>query len=162
MNIIPIPLLPSKTFVLYILFFPVFFSRCDGLVYNISFLHICWYFVSGSWRTEFSGRTAHSSLVINLNLFKIETWFLKNREVGFLYNFSFSNLKLINKLHYDPLMMQQKEPRRKHPCVLPKKVAFVVWVPNSALIGNDGCYLRASCMLPACFLLYCYCRSRPD
>ena len=72
MNIIPIPLLPSKTFVLYILFFPVFFSRCDGLVYNISFLHICWYFVSGSWRTEFSGRTAHSSLVINLNLFKIE------------------------------------------------------------------------------------------
>ena len=47
-------------------------------------------------------------------------------------------------------------------CVLPKKVAFLVWVPNSALIGNDGCYLRASCMLPACFLLHCYCRSRPD
>ena len=89
MNIIPIPLLPSKTFVLYILF-PCFFSRCDGLVYNISFLHICWYFVSGSWRTEFSGRTAHSSLVINLNLFKIEKYFLKNREGGFIYNFSLS------------------------------------------------------------------------
>ena len=29
-------------------------------------------------------------------------------------------------IHYDPLMMQQKEARRKHPCVLPKKVDFVV------------------------------------
>ena len=58
----------------------------------------------------------------------------------------------IHKLHYDPLMMQQKEARRKHTCVLPKKVAFEVWVPNSTLIGNDGCYLHASCMLPACFL----------
>ena len=29
-------------------------------------------------------------------------------------------------LHYDLLMMQQKEARRKHPCVLPKKVAFLV------------------------------------
>ena len=50
-------------------------------------------------------------------------------------------------------MMQQKEARRKHPCVLPKKVAFLVWVPNSALIGNDGCYLCASCMLPSTLLL---------
>ena len=108
MNIIPIPLLPSKTFVLYILFFPVFFSRCDGLVYNLSFLHICWDFVSGSWRTEFSGRTAHSSLVINLNLFKIETWFLKNREVGFLYNFSFSNLKLFNNTLFESENERQK------------------------------------------------------
>ena len=41
-------------------------------------------------------------------------------------------------------------------CVLPRKVAFVVWVFDSALIGSDGCYLRASCMLPACFLLYYY------
>ena len=38
-------------------------------------------------------------------------------------------------------------------CVLPKKVAFLVWVPNSALIGNDGCYLCASCMLPSTLLL---------
>ena len=29
-------------------------------------------------------------------------------------------------VHYDPLMMQQKEARRKHTCVLPKKVAFMV------------------------------------
>ena len=36
------------------------------------------------------------------------------------------HLGAIHKLHYDPLMMQQKEPRRKHPCVLPKKVAFLV------------------------------------
>ena len=57
-----------------------------------------------------------------------------------------------------PLMMQQKEACRKHPCVLPKKVAFLVWVPNSALIGwwvLHACFLHASCVLPACFLLYC-------
>ena len=41
-------------------------------------------------------------------------------------------------------MVQQKEARRKHPCVLPKKVACLVWVPDSALIGNGGCFLRAS------------------
>ena len=29
-------------------------------------------------------------------------------------------------IQYDPLMMQQKEARRKHTCVLPKKVAFLV------------------------------------
>ena len=29
-------------------------------------------------------------------------------------------------IQYDPLMMQQKEARRKLPCVLPKKVAFLV------------------------------------
>ena len=56
-------------------------------------------------------------------------------------------------MHCDSLMMQQKEARRKHSCVLPKKVAFVVWVFDSALIGNDGCYLRASCMLPSILLL---------
>ena len=38
-------------------------------------------------------------------------------------------------------------------CVLPKKVAIVVWVFDSALIGNDGCYLCASCMLPSTLLL---------
>ena len=47
-------------------------------------------------------------------------------------------------------------------CVLPRKVAFVVWIFDSALIGSDGWYLRASCMLSACFLLYYYCRSRPN
>ena len=81
-------------------------------------------------------------------------------------------------------MIQQKEACRKHPCVLPKKVAFLVWVPNFALIGWWGlpvyflhascklpacflhaslpascvlptCFLHASCMLPECFLLYC-------
>ena len=50
----------------------------------------------------------------------------------------------VKNIHYDPLMMQQKEARRKHPCVLPKKVACLVWVPDSALIKNDGCFLRAS------------------
>ena len=29
-------------------------------------------------------------------------------------------------IQYDPLIMQQKEARRKHPCVLPKKVACLV------------------------------------
>ena len=33
---------------------------------------------------------------------------------------------LLKLIQYDPLMMQQKEARRKHPCVLPKKVAFLV------------------------------------
>ena len=32
----------------------------------------------------------------------------------------------VMNLHCDPLMMQQKEARRKHPCLLPKKVAFLV------------------------------------
>ena len=63
-------------------------------------------------------------------------------------------------IHCDPLMMQQKEARRKHTCMLPKKVAYLVWFSNSVLIGNDGCYLRASCMLPACFLLYYIVHSR--
>ena len=40
--------------------------------------------------------------------------------------------------------MQQKEARSKHPCVLPKNVAFLVWVPDSVVVGNDGCFLRAS------------------
>ena len=39
----------------------------------------------------------------------------------------------IGQIHYDPLMMQQKEARRKHTWVLPKKVAFLVRVPDSAL-----------------------------
>ena len=52
-------------------------------------------------------------------------------------------------------MMQQKEARRKHPCVLPEKVVFLVWVSDSALIWwwvLPACFLRASCVLPACFL----------
>ena len=93
-------------------------------------------------------------------------------------------LQKSKQIQYDPLMMQQKEACRKHPCVLPKKVAFLVWVPNSALIGwwvlpayflhasymllacflhaslhascmLPACFLHASWMLPECFLLYC-------
>ncbi len=41
-------------------------------------------------------------------------------------------------------MMQQKEARRKHTCMLPKKVVYLVWFSDSVLIGNDGCYLHAS------------------
>ena len=36
------------------------------------------------------------------------------------------HLNIFLDIQYDPLMMQQKEARRKHPCVLPKKVAFLV------------------------------------
>ena len=39
--------------------------------------------------------------------------------------FFFPLIKLV-EIHYDPLMMQQKEARRKHPWVLPKKVAFLL------------------------------------
>ena len=33
---------------------------------------------------------------------------------------------LIEDIHYDPLMMSQKEAPRKHPWVLPRKVAYLV------------------------------------
>ena len=39
-------------------------------------------------------------------------------------------------IHYDPLMMSQKDSPRNHPWVLPKKVASLVRVPDSRL--NDG------------------------
>ena len=32
----------------------------------------------------------------------------------------------LTNLHYNPLMIQQKEARKKHPWVLSKKVAFLV------------------------------------
>ena len=38
-----------------------------------------------------------------------------------------------------------QEARRKHPCVLPKKVAFLVLVPDSAM-------MCASCVLPSVLL----------
>ena len=38
-----------------------------------------------------------------------------------------SKLKFfLNYIHCNPFMMQQKKARRKHPCVIPKKVAFLV------------------------------------
>ena len=59
------------------------------------------------------------------------------------YDF-FLNILVTHDIHSDQLMMQQKEARRKHPCVLLKKVVFLVWVSDSALIGYDGCFLCAS------------------
>ena len=47
----------------------------------------------------------------------------------------------IHYIHYAPLMMSQKESPRNHPWVLPKRVASLVWVPDSRLIVNDGWYL---------------------
>ena len=44
-------------------------------------------------------------------------------------------------IHYAPLMMSQKESPRNHPWVIPKKVACLVWVPDSRLIVNDGWFL---------------------
>ena len=42
--------------------------------------------------------------------------------------FSFSKIDKYceENIHYDPLMMSQKEAPRKHPCVLPRKVAYLV------------------------------------
>ena len=45
--------------------------------------------------------------------------------INFVENTTYCITKVVY-IHYDPLMMQQKEARRKHPCVLPKKVAFLV------------------------------------
>ena len=42
-------------------------------------------------------------------------------------------------IHYDPLLIKQKEARRKD-CVLPKKVALLVWVPDSAFYTAVTCY----------------------
>ena len=44
-----------------------------------------------------------------------------NEEKSFMVSYIFDFY-----IHYDPLMMQQKEARRKHSWVLPKKVAFLV------------------------------------
>ena len=44
-------------------------------------------------------------------------------------------------IHYAPLMMAQKESPRNHPWVIPKKVACLVWDPDSRLIVNDGWFL---------------------
>ena len=38
-------------------------------------------------------------------------------------------------------MMSQKESPRNHPWVLPKRVASLVWVPDSRLIVKDGWFL---------------------
>ena len=56
--------------------------------------------------------------------------------------FSFSCHQLY--IHYAPLMMSQKVIHRKHTCVLPKKVACLVRVTNSMLLGNDMCFLGAT------------------
>ena len=45
------------------------------------------------------------------------------------------------KLHYAPLMMSQKESPRNRPWVLPKRVASLVWVPDSRLIFCNGWFL---------------------
>ena len=49
-------------------------------------------------------------------------------------------------IHYDPLMMSQKEAPRKHPWVLPRKVAKMVWIlfHLPLYVEFDGCFLGAS------------------
>ena len=48
-------------------------------------------------------------------------------------------------IHYDPLMMSQKEAPRKHPWVLARKVAkMVCFSVQFSFVEYDGCFLGAS------------------
>ena len=67
---------------------------------------------------------------------------MKTVNLFLLSKFSLNQSKWIFKnIHYAPLMMSQKESPRNHPWVIPKKVACLVWVPDSRLIVNDGWFL---------------------
>ena len=51
----------------------------------------------------------------------------------------------IKYIHYDPLMMSQKEAPRRHPWVLHGKVAKMVWIPvQFSFVEYDGYFLCAS------------------
>ena len=59
-----------------------------------------------------------------------------------LWGFLSSSSYYIYHVHYDPLMMSQKEAPRKHPSMLPRKVANMVWISVPlTFVEYDGCFL---------------------
>ena len=55
------------------------------------------------------------------------------------------HFKVTKLIHFDPLMVSRKEAPRKHPWVLPRKAAKMVWISvQFSFVENDGCFLGAS------------------
>ena len=79
--------------------------------------------------------------LFNLNNFVFIFFFQSRISVPFA-----DLLKKGKIIHYAPLMMTQKVAPRKHTCVLPKKVAYLVLVSYSMLSN------RQRCVLPRCII----------
>ena len=97
------------------------------------FHHHDWRNNQDSYRNDLSKK--HGIIVLNPTANNKESW--EFSQLSWFHHYHY--------VHYDPLMMSQKEAPKKHPWVLPRKVAIMVWIyVQFSFVEYDGCFLGAS------------------